>query len=244
MPALLRSELIKLTTTRTAYGLLVGAVAVVALATFSTITSIEPPRLRGPVHTQPFFLLASINLALFTLVLGIRSFTDEFRNGTVISTVLASPGRWRVLAAKAIGSAGVAAVVAAAAEAVMVGLAVLLSSARGGSLVVTASDWVAMAGLLAATAAWAVIGVGVGAVVRHQVAAVVGGLIWILVVENLGAALLGDAGRFLPGHAAHALADVTELDALLPTPTAAALLAGYVAIVLASATAAVVHRDV
>ena len=244
MPALLRAELIKLTTTRTAYGLLVAAVAVVALATFSTITSIEPASLRGPVHSQQFFLLASINLALFTLVLGIRSFTDEFRNGTVISTVLANPARWRVVTAKAIGSAGGAAVVAVAAQGAMVGLALLLSSARGGSLVVTASDWAAMAGLLAATAAWAVIGVGVGAVVRHQVAAVVGGLVWILVVENLGAALLGDAGRFLPGQAAHAVADVTGLDAVLPTSAAAAVLGAYVALILASATAAVVHRDV
>lgn len=244
MKPLLEAELIKLVSTRTAYWLLAGAVAVVALGTFSTIAGMDGSDLSGPLHTKTFFLLASINTAMFTLVLGIRAFTDEFRHGTIISTVLGSPMRWRVVAAKAIVSAGAAAIVGAAGQVAMVALAMLLSSTKGGSLTVTASDRWAIAGLLAATAAWAVVGVGVGAVVRHQVPAIVGGLIWILVIENLGAGLLRDTGRYLPGQAAHALAHAAQAGDLLSLPAAALVLGGYAALILASATAAIAYRDV
>lgn len=241
---LLRAEIVKLATTRTAYGLLAGTVAVVALGTFSTITSTDAASLTGPLHRQTFFLLASINIGLFTLVVGIRSFTDEFRHGTIIPTVLVTSSRRQLVTAKALTAAAAAAVLAITAQAVMAGLALLLNAGKGGTLTVTGADASAMAGLVAAAAAWAAIGVGVGAIVRHQVAAIVGGLTWILVVENLGAGLLRDAGRYLPGQAAHALADATQAGQLLAIPTAALVLAGYLVAVWTGATATLARRDV
>ena len=98
----------------------------------------------------------------------------------------------------------------------------------------------AVAGLLAAAGLWAAIGVGVGALIRHQVAAVVSTLVWLLVAENLGASLLGSAGQYLPGQAAHGLAQIPDL---LEVPLAAAILTAYAATSLVAAHVAISRRD-
>jgi hypothetical protein len=74
------------------------------------------------------------------------------------------------------------------------------------------------------------------------VAAIVGGLIWVLAIENLGSSLLGDSGRYLPGQAAHALADVpvNALSVLL----GAVMLAGYAIVATLAAAGSLVRRDV
>jgi len=244
MRALLKAEVVKLATTRTGYGLLAGAVAVIALGTFSTISSRAPEELSGPLHMQPFFILASINIGLFAVLLGIRSFTDEFRHGTIVSTVLVARSRAAVVTAKSVVAAVAAAALAVIAQAVMTAVALLVGSAKGGELAVSGSDLVAMSGLVAASGFWAVIGVSIGALVRHQVAAIVGAVIWVLVVENLGAGLLGDAGRFLPGQAAHALAQAAEAGTLLAVPVAAVALSAYAAVLWVAAATTLARRDV
>ena len=100
MRALLRAELVKLATTRTAIGLVAGGAAVAALGALSTIMSGQPAELDRPLQEQTFFLLASINLSLFAVVLGIRGFTDEFRHGLIVPTLLVTPSRVRVVAAR------------------------------------------------------------------------------------------------------------------------------------------------
>lgn len=236
----LRSEFIKLTSTRTVYGLLVGAIAVVALGTFSTIASAGAANLAGDLRTQPFFYLASVNLAVFAVILGVRSVTDEFRYGTIVASVVGSGHRGQLITAKATVAGLGAAMLAALAQTAMVGLALTLSTTAGGALQVSSTDVAAIAGLTAASALWAAIGVGVGALVRHQVAAIVGVIVWVLVVENLGASLMGAIGRYLPGQAAHGLAQLPDL---LAVPLAAAVLTAYTAVALIAAGIATARRD-
>ncbi len=112
MRALVKAELIRLTTTRTAMGLLGGAAAVTMLGAFSTIMSADPADLAAPLHQQHLFLLASINLSLFALVLGIRGVTDEFRHGSIVPTMLLEPIRRRVLWGKAVTLAAAGALLA------------------------------------------------------------------------------------------------------------------------------------
>ena len=226
---MLRAELLKLTTTPAVLGLLAGAVVVTGLGAVSTTASAEPTSLTAPLHSQHVFLLASINIGLFALILGMRSFTDEFRHGTIAWTLLSVRERWRVVAAKMTTSALAAAAIAIVALAVMVALAAVLSRAKGVTLNLSGADVAAAVGLSVAAGAWATLGVAVGALVRHQVAAVVGGLVWVLLVENLASGLLGDAGRFLPGQAAHAVANATAVTGLLPVWSGLAVLLGYVA---------------
>jgi ABC-2 type transport system permease protein len=244
MRALVKAELIKLTTTRTAMGLLLGAAAVTMLGAFSTIMSAAPADLAAPLHQQHLFLLASINLSLFALVLGIRGVTDEFRHGSIVPTLLLEPIRRRVLWGKAVTLAAAGALLATLAQAAMLGLALLLLQSKGVQATVGTSDLVAMGGLVAASALWAMIGVAVGAVVRHQVPAVVGALIWVLVVENLGAGLLGQAGSYLPGQAAHALASASQAGTLLAPAIGALVLGGYALLAMVAATVRMTRADV
>lgn len=241
---MLRAELLKVTTTRAALGLLAGAVVVTGLGAVSTTASAEPASLAAPLHSQQVFLLASINIGLFALILGMRSFTDEFRHGTIAWTLLSVRERWRVVAAKATTSALAAAAIALVALAAMTGLITVLARAKGAALALSGADAAAVVGLSVAAAAWATLGVAVGALVRHQVAAVVGGLIWVLVVENLASGLLGDAGRFLPGQAAHAVANATAVADLLPVWTAVAVLLAYVGVLGLVAVVSLSRREV
>jgi ABC-type transport system involved in multi-copper enzyme maturation permease subunit len=242
MIALVRAELIKLFSTRTFFGLVAGAVAVVLLGSASTIISANPQDLRGPLHEQTFYVLASINGGLFALVLGVRGFTDEFRYGTIITTLLSARRRFSVLGAKLIVAALAAATMAIVTEAAMSATAAMLSSARGAEVTVSAADIGAFAGMVGAFALWAAIGTTLVAIVRHQVAAIVGGLVWVLVIENIGSSLLGDAGRYLPGQAAHALADA-PVEALASTMGGIVLVA-YALVATVAAARTLVGRDV
>ena len=244
MNGLIRAESIKLMTTRTALWLVVGAAAVAGLGAFSTIMSADAANLVGPLRSQNFFLLASINLSMFALVIGIRSFTDEFRYGSIVPTLLLVPARWRVVIAKVASSAAAGAVMAAAALLATLLLAAVLTELKGVTLEVHASDMAALVGLVVAAGLWSAAGAAVGAIVRHQVAAIVGALIWVLLLENLGSGLLGDSGRFLPGQAAHGLAQATRAGPLLSPAAGAALLAGYVVLVGALAVLLTSRRDV
>ncbi|HVF73400.1 MAG TPA: hypothetical protein VM938_00015 [Acidimicrobiales bacterium] len=244
MPGLVRAELIKLTTTKTALGLVVGGSAVAALGAFSTIMSASTEDLARPVHDQHFFMLASINLALFALVLGIRSVTDEFRHGSIVPTLLVAPKRSRVVVAKVAMSGAAGAAMSAVAQTAMLALAVPLIAAKGSGPSFEAADLAAVGGLVVAGALWAAIGAAVGAIVRYQVAAVVGALVWVLVLENLGSVFLGDAGRFLPGQAAHAVAQATQAGSLLAPATGAVVRVAYVLAASAAAALRTTRSDI
>jgi ABC-2 type transport system permease protein len=148
--ALLRAEFIKLATTKTVLALVVAATAVAGLGAASTIMSAKTADLGRAVHDQPFFMLASINLAMFALVLGIRTFTDEFRHGSIVPTLVVTPDRRRVVAAKVITSAAAGAALAAVAHVVMFGLALLLIAAKGAEATFEARDVAAIGGAVLA----------------------------------------------------------------------------------------------
>jgi ABC-2 type transport system permease protein len=244
MRALLRAELIKMATTRTAIGLVAGGAAVAALGAFSTIMSGQPAELDRPLHEQPFFLLASINLSLFAVVLGIRRFTDEFRHGLIVPTLLATPSRVRVVAAKTILVAAAGAALAGVAQVVMLAVAIVLLQGKGVEPTLETADLTAMGGLIAASALWATIGVAVGAIVRHQVAAVVGALLWVLLAENLGAGALGEASRYLPGQAGHGLATASQAGTLLAPAAGALVLGAYALLAVAVAALRLTRSDI
>ena len=244
MRTLVRAEFIKLATTKTVLGLAVGAAAVAALGAVSTIMSAGSEDLSRAMHDQPFFMLASINLAMFAIVVGIRTFTDEFRHGSIVPTLLVTPHRRRVVAAKMITSGAAGAGLVAVAHVVMVALALLLIGARGVEATFEARDAAAVGGAVLAGALWGAIGAGVGAIVRHQVAAIVGALVWILLLENLGAGLVGDAGRFLPGQAAHGLAQASQAGTILAPVAAAALLMAYTLVAAGAAMLRMTRTDI
>lgn len=239
---MLRAEARKMATTRTAVALVVGAVAVVALGAISTSASATAGASGEPLHTKEMYLLSSINVGLFAMILGIRSFTDEFRHGTLAWTILSVRDRWRIVGTKSLLSALVGAGMALLALVTMAAVDALVAG-EDASVGLTTGDVTAGAGLLVAAAAWAVIGTAIGALVRHQVAAIVGAVIWVYAVENLAASFLGDAGRLLPGSAAHSVAEATAGPDLLSSTLGAIVLLGYTSILASIAAMDLTRRE-
>jgi ABC-2 type transport system permease protein len=244
--AQLRSEVFKLRSTRTGLGLFAAMTGLVLLAV--VLHSLLPAQALASRNNQLMILGRGEFLgALFAALLGALAVTAEVRHGTIRPTFLVTPRRGRVVWAKVSASvlagAGfglVAGAVAAAAGAAAFG-------ARGIDLRLDGGDYVLLAtGSAAAAALWAVIGVGVGALVRHQVPTVVGICAWLLFVEGLLAGDLvglGEVGRFLPGAAAAAISG-QEPGTLLAPAVGLALLAAYAAAAAVSGAFATSHRDV
>jgi ABC-2 type transport system permease protein len=240
----LKAELTKLFTTRGTLGLLAGEVAVVLLTTLSTVASAKSDMLVGPLHEQVFFLLVSINVGIFSLIIGMKSITDEFRYSTIVHAFLSDPSRRRTLVAKAASAALTAGAFATISAGVMVAASISLASMKGGSLSLSGSDLGAIGGFVLANALWAVVGLGVGSVVRSQVPAIVGGIVWVLVIENLGSGFLGDAGAYMPGQAAYGLARALDTDSALDVMTAGLVFGLYAVVFFALGLTSIRRRDV
>jgi ABC-2 type transport system permease protein len=244
--AQLRAELFKLRSTRTSLGLLAAMTALVMLAV--VLHSLLPAKALANRNNQLTILGRGEFLgALFAALLGALSVTAEIRHGTIRPTFLTTPQRGRVIWAKVWASilAGMGFGLIAGAVAVAVGVVAL--RARGIGLQLDGGDdTLLVAGSVAAGALWAAIGVGVGALVRHQVPAVVGICAWVLFVEGLLAgdlAGLGEVFKFLPGSAAAAISG-QEPGTLLAPAVGLALLAVYAAAAALTGAFATSHRDV
>lgn len=246
MTARLTAEWRKVTTTRTFYWLLAGIAATAAVGAFSTTSATTDPPwgMTTPLHEQTMWVLAAINGAIFAVIAGARTFTDEYRHSTIAHTYVADPKRTASTFAKAGAAALSGLLVGAVALASLVLVAVIMAASSGGEIALHAGDVVPGAGLIAGMALWAVIGAGFGAIVRNQVAVVAAGLTWILMLENLGVGLFEEAGRYLPGQAVHAMAQTRDAIDLLTAGPAAALMATYAGLFIVAAVVVAKRRDV
>jgi ABC-2 type transport system permease protein len=197
MKALLKSEFRKLRSTRTVYGFLLAMVVV------AVVTVIDAPKadVADPLHEQQFVFFTGLLTRVLLLVLGIRIITDEFRHGTIVPSLLATPERLRVLAAKLAMAALTGAVLAAVAGSAMLLTALSIGSPGGTGLELDGEAGRILSGLISAGALWTTIGVALGTVVRSQVLAIVGGLLWLTGIEDMLKSRLGDFSDLLPGDA-------------------------------------------
>ena len=203
----IKSELIKMRTTKTAFWLFVGMIFFAGPGILLA-GQMEIAELSKPLHSQIWFFITAGFTRLLVIVLGIRLVTDEFRHGTIVPTMLAAPQRTRVVVAKGIAAAGVGFVLTLLAELVMVGSAYALITARGAEFTITDTTMAGLAGMALAGGLWGAIGVGIGAVVRHQIAAIVGALLWWMPgggIEELVRGQIGKVGDYLPGNIGMAL---------------------------------------
>jgi hypothetical protein len=246
MSDLLRSELIKLRTTRT-----FAALAGVALAT-SLLLVLLTSLLSEPTEESVLVdVYTNDTSSLFILILAIVGISGEWRHRTITSSLLAAPARVRFLAAKtlAFAAAGVALSLAISLTSAVVGTAIL--SARDLPLP-AADDVVVQIGRNAIVAALlGALGVGIGALVRNQPTAIVAVLLLSFVIEPAVIGVLPDYGRFGPfvalplgvqgiGGGSVGLDDV-DVVALVPATIA---MFAWIAAFFAAAAALLQRRDV
>jgi ABC-2 type transport system permease protein len=115
-----------------------------------------------------------------------------------------------VLAAKEINAAVLGVVLAVVGTAIALAVAAPVVSSDGASFVFDGALFGRIAAIVLASALWGALGAGVGTLIQNQTAALVGAIIFIVILESLLAALLDWAdlhrvGDFLPRHALDAL---------------------------------------
>lgn len=149
---------------------------------------------------------------VFPVLFGALAATSELQHQTLTPTFLANPRRLVVLAAKLIALATVGLVYGIGALIGSVGPGAAVIALTGGDPALDASDtWALFGRILIAMTLWAVVGVGLGTLLRSQVLSIVVVLVFTQFLEpilRLGASVwdwTANIGKFLPGAASDAL---------------------------------------
>jgi ABC-type transport system involved in multi-copper enzyme maturation permease subunit len=212
MIRLIQAEFVKLFSTKLWLWLLLGAFGLTALAVSLTIgfdgqEGNPAPPLTTEAGQKNLFSSAGAS-TVWALILGIIAVTGEFRHQTVTPTFLATPHRGRVVIAKLIAYAitgigyGIATIILA------IAIALPWTSAKDIDLSLGSNGIPAvLIGVAAAVAVYSLLGVGLGALIRNQIAAIVGALVYLFIVEGLVGNLptIRDYYKWFPGGANSAL---------------------------------------
>jgi ABC-2 type transport system permease protein len=244
MTALLEAELLKLRTTRT-FVALVGVALALSLL-FVVLTGLLNKRFDDD-QTRNLFVFDFTGLII--LLLGVMGMAGEWRHRTITGTVLAAPNRVQLLTAKMLSYAAAGALLSLIVQLAMFLVGTIILAARGfdTASISTLADVLWRNLVLAALAG--AMGVGIGAVVRNQVVAIVGVLLVAMALEPLLYGLVPDVGRFAP--LAGAPAGVTEVNPvgeykdpdLLAAGTAVLVLFGWIGLFFAAAAARLRRGD-
>jgi ABC-2 type transport system permease protein len=245
MIRLVRAEFTKLATTRLIYGM---AAAMAAFAVLTVAANILDRQGAPPLSAYSLPVLVAAPVTLLSgaaLLLGILGMAGEFRHQTVTQTFLVTPDRGRVVAAKLVAYplAGIALALSILAFTAAVAAGWLAAKGITPSLLDARLGRVLLGAVLAAGLC-GLVGVGVGALVRNQVAALVGVAVWVLLVEGLLMSLLHapSMARWLPSAAAAALTNPGG--GQLSRVAGSLLLAGYALALALVGTRLVVRRDI
>jgi hypothetical protein len=238
----LHSELLKQRSTQTTLYLFLAMFGLVALAVTMHVLALDADQLATRSHQLEVFQVGSRAGMLFAGLAGAIAITSEMRYGTIRPTFIVTPRRSPVLGAKLAVSALVGLAFGLLAEVLMTADASVGFAARGIDNELGASDYVQLlTGGAAAAALWAAAGLGIGALVRNQVAALVGLCTWMFLVESTLEGFLPGFGRLMPGGAGLALAGNTDE---LSAAVGAVLLVLYAGAVAAAGWRATLRRDV
>jgi ABC-2 type transport system permease protein len=242
---MIRSEFRKITSIRSPWLLLAAGPLIVVAGVTGLIQS------GGNVHDPATArqALAHAGLAaLLTLIFGVIAVAGEYRHGSITDTYLSCPDRRRVIAAKLAVYGLVGAAAGLVSSAVALAVTAAWWAAKGGSLQLSGTDtWLTLGGGLAACLAFAIIGVGLGALIRNLVGAVAVALAWIALVEGIVGQLVGSGlARWLPFYASEALdrTNIAGTTRLLPQWAGGLVLLGYAAVFAGAAVVTTLGRDV
>jgi ABC-type transport system involved in multi-copper enzyme maturation permease subunit len=259
--ALVRSELTKILTTRLWWGLLIGAVVYTTLQSGATaaLSGVQGgagqsslPPLTSPEAIRSIYAGAAFTGAyILALVLGVTGMTGEHRYQTATPTFLATPRRGRVVLAKSVShvAVGVGYGVVAVLTALLVGGMVIVIRGHSPALG-TEGLWRAVLLAVLGVGVWTTVGIGIGTMIRNQVAAIMVAVAFTFLVEplvtlGLHAGHLDSVGKFLPGSASTALTSPSApYGELLPWWAGALVLLGYAAVFAVAGVLLTLRRDI
>ena len=185
MIRLIRAELLKLRTTQVWFWLLLATMAVAGLLVTGYIgggqvsSTQDVPAMFGS-STGPF-----LNDYILVFVLGVLGVTTEFRYQTITPVLLQTPSRWAVVTAKMITYALVGLIYAAAAVIVELLVAVPWLAARHVHVDYTDGKVVhSIVGIFVVLALFGIIGLGIGALLKNQIVAVVIGFLFLIMLAE------------------------------------------------------------
>ena len=250
MTALISAELLKLRTTR---ALWVGAGVVLTLSVLlvAVVGSLagkdgQPALVSDALGT---FLAAPARLAGgVVFVISLLATAGEFRHRTIVTTHLAEPRLARVLAAKLVACTGVGFAFGLVLE-LTVGVAgAVVISQHHLAVVISGESILQAAAVSTVLALHALLGVGLGALVRNTTAAVTIALIWAFVLEGVAPVVLRrpDLADLLPVGAIDAVLTAgSPIVAGRPSPlTGLLLLFGYAGLLAAIASVLDRRREI
>ena len=240
MIPLVRGELVKVRTTRTALGFGAAAVILCLLSVLVFLLAGDPSSVDTKRESLNFGGVLSVPLIIF----GIVGATAEFRHRTLAASLLIGPVRAKTTAARLVAYMLTALAVGLAMLTVTLALGVpLLAGTEGPDL--AAADYVqVLGGGLIAVVLSTAIGVGVGVLVRNQVAAVVGALVWLFILEPLVLALSSDTADYALLNALATTGSGGSSDSGLSFGVAVLVLAGWASVFVIAGLLVDARRDV
>lgn len=253
MRRLIAAEWRKLGSTRLWLWLLLASVALTVVfcllaIAFGDDPDNPTPPLSSASGQRTVFSVGFGGAGALVAILGAVGMTTEFRHRTATATFLATPDRGRVVLAKLIAYALVGAGFGAICVLATIAVALPYLDSKGITVSLTGNGIpTTLLAVVVAVTLYAVIGVGLGAVLRDQVATAAGLLVYLFVVEPMVTRIgeLQNWAKFLPGAASNAFTHISQAGQVYLTPwLGGVVLAGYAGVLAAAGLLLTARRDI
>ena len=242
---IVRAELRKLTSTKMPLAFLAVFVAIGAATAFAVAFGTDMDGSKTFISTaadQQSLMAFAANALMIAGLFGAIAVAREFGHGTVVLTFLTTPTRSRAVLAQ------LAAAFIAGSVLGLVGAAVSAGSVAAGlpateyGFMVSAADLTrVLAASTLAGGAGAVLGAGIGALVRNTGGAVTGTIVLLLILPPLAVQMASETASWVPDTLANV---VSGVDGTVSVVAAVAGIAVWALVPAAAGLAAVVRRDV
>ncbi len=245
MTRLIRSELRKLTTTKMPYAFIAVLLTVAALNAFAVIAGTEMDGSKAFIATaadQQSLMAFAFNAFIGAGLFGAIAVSREYGHNTVVPTFLASPRRYRAVGAQLIAVAiGGCVLSLIGAGLTVIAVAVAVPTTDYGFLVSAGNVIRVIAASGFAGAVGAVLGAGIGAVVRNVGGAVTLTIFTFIVAPPLVVQLATGTASWMPANLANVISGTVDD---VSQPAAVAALVAWAAIPAVAGLIAVQRRDV
>lgn len=242
---LVRAEIRKLTTTKMPLGFLAVLAAVAVVNAFAVAFGTDMDGSKAFISTeedQQSLMAFAANAMIITGLFGAIAVAREYGHGTVVPTFLIAPRRYRAVLAQLTAVMLAGAVLGFVGAGLTIGaVAIALPFTEYGFMVSAAGVTQLLAASAFAGAAGAVLGAGVGAVVRNMGGAVTAAVVLLFIVPPLAVQLVTEAGSWIPDTLTKVLSGVGDQ---VGVAAAIAALAAWALIPAAIGIVAVQRRDV